>query len=1486
MNSSTLELIIQLQGQAEQQLNSLRGQVDAVQSSLDAASEHGGAFSTILGGAFQAVGGILTNAAAGGFSALSDAITGGISDAREAAQIMAQTQAVITSTGGAAGVSAQQVADYASSLSAAAGQSLFGDDQIQQSENLLLTFTNIKGAVLEAATAMSVDMAQALGGAPKDSAIQLGKALNDPIKGITALTKVGVTFTEEQKAQIQAMQDAGDTAGAQRVILAELNKEFGGSAAAAAKADGGFAQFKDRIGEVFEGIGTSLLPALQKLPDLLNSTVAPAIEFAAGVISQGLGVAIDFLSSTAIPFLVSAWNGLQPAFASVGNIIATSVIPVFGTLVNWFQVALPQAIAFIITHWEAFKGAIIAIAAVLAGVAIAATIASIVGALAALANPITLIIAAIALLGAAWGENWFGIRDKAAAVWTFLQPIFAQLVGWLQTNIPIAIAAVSSLWTTTLQPALATLGTIISTIVLPALGQLVSIIGTVLPPIISTLGTLWGSLLLPGLQLLGSVLFGTVLPILGQFVTFLVTNIPSAVAVVSTVFQTVVSTVSTTWNSIVSVISTVASAISTAVNVIVTIVTAAWNTINYITSAVWNALYSSAIGPAIAAIQSAVGPVIAGVVSVVSAAWATISATTSTVWSAIQSAITTVTSAVVGVITSVVNAIQSIFGPSMTTVQSQTTTAWQGIQSIIQTVTSVIQTVIQSAVAIIQTVVSGAWSAIVAASEGDFGQISGIISSTWENVKGIFNTAIEDIKSAFNQFISDAVSLGSSIIDGIASGVKNAASSLINSVVNAANDALNAAKKAIGFGSPAEEFIPLGDSIPEGFAFGISRSSPKALTAMLDLASKMIAVVSGGVEAFAKLRDLGSVPQSAVKQFADSIAMTLVEFGNITMAWDRAMMSSASQFAAKAAEAIDLLSKGVDFLVSLQNFQSLPASVFRDFADALDIALREIVDISTRQMLIGLAGAQQFAESAAIIIDIIGKAVDAFAKIQTFSAPAEEIFHQFALALVAAVGWISHVAAWFQAGAASSAAQFASSASKVIEIIGTGVDSFAKLKDFSAPTYTQFQQFSIALSNAVGWITHIAGWFRGYAIGAAAEFAQSAGTMIGIISGAVDAFTKLNELKAVPGAAWQAFSAALAQTVVIIRQIATGWTKEAIELVGMFSEGAGKAIAIIGGAVDGFVKLFDLKAVPAASFTAFEDGLRAALLIIGNISAKWTPEAITLVAQFADGAGRAIAIVGTGVDAFTKLADMKDIAPAAMYAFQAALDTVILIIAAISYKWSGDAITQAVTFAQSATRIIDLISHALDAFGKLADFSNTSSGVIDAFTSGLTSLLAELQRQVLPAATNIGANIMLGMINGILSGRSALIQIIINTINAAIAAATSALGIASESKVFKQQIGVQVGAGLASGLKSQVPVVSSAAMLLANATIAPAPRTPATVAATQTGAINRSSDMQPAQHYDFSGMVINAQPGQDGKALANQFYAEIKRKLEDDTRRR
>jgi phage-related protein len=209
-------------------------------------------------------------------------------------KVSAQTGAVLKSTGNAAHITAGQVGDLATSLSEKSG---IDDEVIQSGENMLLTFKNIKNEAgkgndvfNQASTAaldMAAGMAAASGGAVdmKSATIQLGKALNDPVKGISALSRVGVTFTAGQQKQIAAMVKTGDTMGAQKVILHELNSEFQGSAEAQATAAGkagvAFGNLEEAIGGLVSKAITPLIALIQPVIDFL--TRFPGLAAAAAV---------------------------------------------------------------------------------------------------------------------------------------------------------------------------------------------------------------------------------------------------------------------------------------------------------------------------------------------------------------------------------------------------------------------------------------------------------------------------------------------------------------------------------------------------------------------------------------------------------------------------------------------------------------------------------------------------------------------------------------------------------------------------------------------------------------------------------------------------------------------------------------------------------------------------------------------------------------------------------------------------------------------------------------------------------------------------------------------------------------------------------------------------------------------------------------------------------------------------------------------------
>lgn len=248
----------------------------------------------VLGDVGKIAGGFLAaNVVAGVGQKLSGFIGDSIKAAQESKEVNAQLEAVLKSTGSAAGLSADHIRDRAAQLEKA---SKFEDEAILNGQNLLLTFTNIKGTRFDEATQTMLDMAQALGTDAAGSAIQLGKALNDPKEGISALTRVGVTFTEEQKNQIEAMQEAGDIAGAQGIILAELNKEFGGSAKAASDAAGAQEKYKDKMNDLKEQIGTKMLPIQEKWMELQAA-------------------AVTFIADKGIPLLEELYAKHYPAIA-------------------------------------------------------------------------------------------------------------------------------------------------------------------------------------------------------------------------------------------------------------------------------------------------------------------------------------------------------------------------------------------------------------------------------------------------------------------------------------------------------------------------------------------------------------------------------------------------------------------------------------------------------------------------------------------------------------------------------------------------------------------------------------------------------------------------------------------------------------------------------------------------------------------------------------------------------------------------------------------------------------------------------------------------------------------------------------------------------------------------------------------------------------------------------------------------------------------
>lgn len=254
------------------------------------------------------IGGIIT-----AFNGLKSAITA----AFESRAAVAKMEQAVRQTGMAAGFSAGEIKKMADELSKLTG---IDDDQaLNDIYAQLLTFTNIKGDNFKQAAIAAADLATVVGTDLKSQTIQLGKALEDPEKGLTALTRVGITFTGQQKEQIAKLMEQNDLFGAQKIILDEINAKYGGQAAALSEAMGGTMQLEKAIGDLQENIGESAIPTLSVLVGILKDMTTAASE--SGNNMSTLTAAFKVVGTAAVIVI----NVFQQVIAVLSGMIATAV---------------------------------------------------------------------------------------------------------------------------------------------------------------------------------------------------------------------------------------------------------------------------------------------------------------------------------------------------------------------------------------------------------------------------------------------------------------------------------------------------------------------------------------------------------------------------------------------------------------------------------------------------------------------------------------------------------------------------------------------------------------------------------------------------------------------------------------------------------------------------------------------------------------------------------------------------------------------------------------------------------------------------------------------------------------------------------------------------------------------------------------------------------------------------------------------------------
>ncbi|MEI8086999.1 MAG: phage tail length tape measure family protein [Paludibacter sp.] len=243
----------------------------------------------------------------------------GIEKAHQLHEAEALVKAGLISTGGAAGMSYQAIEENVKKISSAAN---FSKAELMNMQSLLVTFPNITKDTFGTASQAITDMSAKMHTDLSSSAIQVGKALQDPVLGVTALRRVGVNFNKEQTDVIKNLVANGNIAEAQTKILTELNHEFGGSAKAAFDANP-LARYNKAIGGIQVQMGTAVI----KIQEMLGPALLTVATFLKDVFTkvadnmQPIMNAIEPIWVTISTVFQTAWSYVSAFLGEIGGVI-------------------------------------------------------------------------------------------------------------------------------------------------------------------------------------------------------------------------------------------------------------------------------------------------------------------------------------------------------------------------------------------------------------------------------------------------------------------------------------------------------------------------------------------------------------------------------------------------------------------------------------------------------------------------------------------------------------------------------------------------------------------------------------------------------------------------------------------------------------------------------------------------------------------------------------------------------------------------------------------------------------------------------------------------------------------------------------------------------------------------------------------------------------------------------------------------------------
>lgn len=534
-------------------------------------------------------------------------------------------------------------------------------------------------------------------------------------------------------------------------------------------------------------------------------------------------------------------------------------------------------------------------------------------------------------------------------------------------------------------------------------------------------------------------------------------------------------------------------------------------------------------------------------------------------------------------------------------------------------------------------------------------------------------------------------------------------------------------------------------------AVGFTGPGLAAATAFSDAASKALGIIKTGVDGLTALATFTAPSAAAVDAFAVAVRELVAKFAVAAASIGTDGVTAATAFGTAANTAVNTIKTGIDAFKAFKDMVIPSAAAIDTLVAGVTYVVAKFRDMADQMGGDALRKAQAF-----------GTAVENTAKsiqtaIGTFKSLTEPPFKGAMTKIMTEFNGDFDGSLAMMIEAHGKAAQFETEARMYKEAMLNAATSIAAgnaaLANAALPGNSLGRDMKTAGANlgdslatgvrdalqikspsqvmvAVGQQV-VAGLVGGMsstqqdAVKKAAELAKAVADAVIATLTSLRALGNLNSAALPSGDQVGGFLGSTMQVVNAVATAASAMNGKALDAAVKFAEGAGKVLGFVGSGVDALAKLATAVLPSTAAIYGLGKLIQATVNDFAVMAEAVGTEMLGSAVDFAAGAGAVAEAVGKAVDGLTKLAGYVDPAPAAIYALGKTLRLAIQDFAALAALVGKDMLAEAGALADGAGKVADTVGKGVAGLGKLVDYVDPPAAAVYALGKTIRLMVAD-----------------------------------------------------------------------------------------------------------------------------------------------------------------